>query len=50
MFVPNVKVLEVFRVPPLKIILSASAEPGVDPKLSLEDIEIVPAEIVVDPE
>ena len=50
MFVPSVKVPEVFRVPPLKIILSASAEPGVNPKLSLEDIEIVPAEIVVDPE
>ena len=47
MFVPSVKVPEVFRVPPLKIILLASAEPGVDPKLSLEDIEIVPAEIVV---
>ena len=47
---PRVKDPVVFKVPPLKIILSASAEPGVDPKLSLEDIEIVPAVRVVDPE
>jgi len=46
---PNVKVLVVFRVPPLKIILSASADPGVGPILALEEIEIVPADNVVDP-
>ena len=43
------KFAEELRVPPLKIILSASADPGVVPKLSLEEIEIVPADIVVDP-
>ena len=47
---PRVKVPVVFKVPPLKIILSASAEPGVAPKLLLELIEIVPAVRVVDPE
>ena len=43
------KFAEELRVPPLKIKLSASADPGVAPKLSLEEIEIVPADIVVDP-
>ena len=47
---PRVKVSVVFSVPPLKIILSASAEPGVDPRLALEDIEIAPADRVVEPE
>ena len=41
------KFAEELRVPPLKIILSASADPGIAPKLSLEEIEIVPADIVV---
>ena len=49
LLVPNVKVPVVFRVPPLKIILSASADPGVAPKLALEDIETVPADKVVEP-
>ena len=43
------KVPVVFRVPPLKVILSASADPGVAPKLALEDIETVPADKVVEP-
>ena len=43
------KFAEELRVPPLKIILSASADPGVAPKLSLEEIEIVPADKVVEP-
>ena len=50
LLVPNVKVPVVFRVPPLKIILSASAEPGVAPRLALEEMAIVPADKVVDPE
>ena len=47
---PRVKVSVVFSVPPLKIILSASAEPRVAPRLALEDIEIAPADRVVEPE
>ena len=49
LLVPNVKVPVVFRVPPLKIILSASADPGVAPKLALEETAIVPADKVVEP-
>ena len=49
LLVPNVKVPVVFNVPPLKIILSASADPGVAPKLALEDTAIVPADKVVEP-
>ena len=49
LFVSNEKFAEELRVPPLKIILSASADPGVAPKLSLEEIEIVPADKVVEP-
>ena len=49
MLVSNVKFAEELRVPPLKIKLSASADPGVAPKLSLEEIEIVPADKVVEP-
>ena len=37
------KVPVVFKVPPLKIILSASADPGVAPILAEDDIAIVPA-------
>ena len=47
---PRVKVPVVFSVPPLKIMLSASAVPGVAPKLALEEIEIIPAASVVEPE
>ena len=47
---PRAKVPVVFRVPPLKIILSASAEPGVAPRLAVSDIEITPADRVVEPE
>ena len=50
MLVANVKFAEELRVPPLKIILSASADPGVAPRLALEDIEIAPADRVVEPE
>ena len=50
LLVPNVKVPVVFRVPPLKIILSASTDPGVAPKLALEETAIVPADKVVEPE
>ena len=49
LLVPSVKLLVVFNVPPLKIILSASADPGVAPKLALEETAIVPADNVVDP-
>ena len=48
LLVPNVKVPVVFNVPPLKIILSASTEPGVAPKLALEETAIVPADKVVE--
>ena len=50
LLVPKVKVPVVFRVPPLKTMLSASTVPGVAPKLALEEIEIVPAASVVEPE
>ena len=49
LLVPSVKLLVVFNVPPLKIILSASADPGLAPILALEEIEIVPADNVVEP-
>ena len=38
-----------FKPPPLNIRLSASAEPGVAPKLLVADIEINPADKVVEP-
>ena len=47
--VPKEKVPVVFRVPPLKIILSASTVPGVAPILAEDEIAIVPADKVVDP-
>ena len=50
LLVPKVKVPVVFSVPPLKIMLSASTVPGVAPKLALEEIEIIPAASVVEPE
>ena len=46
----RVKALEVFKVPPLKIILSTSADPGVEPRLASLATSKVPAEIVVLPE
>jgi len=46
---PKVKSAVVFNVPPLKIMLSASANPGVAPKLAEDSTDIVPALIVVDP-
>ena len=46
---PRVNVLVEFKLPPLKMMLSVSTDPGVAPKLSLEDIEIVPDDRVVDP-
>ena len=49
LLVPKVKVPVVFRVPPLKIILSASTVPGVAPILAEDEIAIVPADKVVDP-
>ena len=49
LLVPKVKLAVVVSVPPLKIILSASADPGVAPKLALEAMLIVPAKIVVEP-
>ena len=48
--VPKEKVPVVFKVPPLKIILSASTVPGVAPILAEDEIAIVPAEMVVEPE
>ena len=50
LFEPNVKSAVVFNVPPLKIILSPSAAPGVAPKFAELDALIVPAVIVVEPE
>ena len=50
MLLPRVNEALPFRVPPSKIILSASRVPGFAPKLSLEDTLIVPEEMVVDPE
>ena len=47
---PKEKVPFVFKVPPLKIILSTSADPGVAPILAEADIAIVPADKVVEPE
>ena len=43
------KPLEVFKVPPLKIILSTSADPGVEPRLASLATSKVPPEIVVLP-
>ena len=50
LLVPKEKVPVVFKVPPLKIMLSASAEPGVAPTLAEDEIAIVPADKVVEPE
>ena len=47
--VPKEKVPVVFKVPPLKIILSASTVPGVAPILAEDEIAIVRADKVVDP-
>ena len=47
---PRVNEALPLRVPPFKIILSASRDPGFAPKLSLEDTLIVPEVIVVDPD
>jgi len=49
LFVPKVKLAEVFKVPPANIILSASAESGVAPNPVAALIEIVPSSIVVIP-
>ena len=49
LLVPSVKLADVFKVPPFKIMLSASAEPGVAPKPVAAPIEIVPSSIVVIP-
>ena len=49
LFAAKEKVPVVFNPPPLNIRLSASAEPGVAPKLLVADIEIKPADKVVDP-
>ena len=48
--VPKEKVPVVFKVPPLKIMLSSSTVPGVAPILAEDEIAIVPAEMVVEPE
>ena len=50
LLLPKVKEVEALSVPPSKIILSASNEPGVGPKLSLDEILTVPSVIVVVPE
>ena len=42
LLVASVKSAVVCKVPPLKIILSTSALPGVAPKLALEEMLIVP--------
>ena len=47
---PRVNEALPLRVPPSKIILSASRVPGFAPKLSLEDTLIVPEVIVLDTE
>ena len=49
LLLPNEKVPEVFNVPPVKIILSPSAEPGVAPILLIAEITIVPADKFVEP-
>ena len=46
----RVKEVDALSVPPFKIMLSASNEPGFKPKLSLDEILTVPSEIVVVPE
>jgi hypothetical protein len=50
LLVPRVKVAVVVKVPPLKIMLSASALPGVAPRFALEEILMTPLVIVVEPE
>ena len=50
LLLPKVKEVDALSVPPSKIILSASNEPGVGPKLSLDEILTVPSVIVVVPE
>ena len=50
LFVPKAKSFVALKVPPLKIILSASALPGVAPKLAELEILTVPFVIVVEPE
>ena len=49
LLVPRVNVAVVIKVPPLKIMLSASAATGVAPKLALEATLILPAVRVVEP-
>jgi hypothetical protein len=49
LLVASVKSAVVCKVPPLKIILSTSALPGVAPKLADDDIFKIPKEIVVEP-
>ena len=50
LLVPRVISAVVCNVPPLKIILSASADPGVAPSALAFVILMVPAEMVVVPE
>ena len=47
---PKVNEVVAFSVPPFKIILSASNEPGFGPRLSLDVMLTVPLVIVVVPE
>ena len=47
---PKVNEVVALSVPPFKIILSASDDPGFKPKLSLDEILTVPSVIVVVPE
>ena len=47
---PKVNEVVALSVPPFKIMLSASNEPGFKPKLSLDETLTVPSEIVVVPE
>ena len=47
---PKVKEVDALSVPPFKIMLSASNEPGFKPKLSLDETLTVPVVIVVVPE
>ena len=44
---PKVNEVVALSVPPFKIMLSASNEPGFKPKLSLDEILTVPSVIVV---
>ena len=50
LLLPRVNEALPLRVPPFKIMLSASKVPGFAPRLSLEETLIVPDVIVVDPE